>query len=108
MSDLDTNRFPISEIGLDDVEILQSYNAQMDAGNFSDAVKILDDKDFNGGGIRASIFNEIRKKIIDLEIYLLNLFADKDTYYSITEPIEEEMNGKKYWIQPIIEEEETE
>lgn len=102
MSDvLDTSREPISELGLDDLQTLSNYNSEINNAKYSNAVKVLDDAQCKKG-FRAAIFNKIKEDIINLEIFLLNLTADENTIYSLTEPTEEQMQGKLYWIQPII------
>lgn len=59
--------------------------------------------------IKQSIFKKIELAIINIKIKLLNKFiAQKDEYYSLTEPSEELMEklGKTFWIQPYKEESE--
>lgn len=59
--------------------------------------------------IKKSIFEKIELAIMNVKIKLLNKFvAQKDEYYSLTEPSEELMEklGKTFWIQPYKEESE--
>lgn len=101
MANLDTSRDPLSDFGLDDVNLLSQYNQDMNEHNYSSAVRTLDNEDCNKG-MRARVFNGIKNKMLDLEVYLLNLTADKDTLYSRTEPTAEEMGDKIFWCQPIV------
>lgn len=101
MSDLDNKRYPLSDLGIEDESMLEDYNIKVKSNKYSDAVKLLDEKKCNKG-IRASILNSIKQSILNLEVYLLNLTADADTIYSLTEPTAEQMQGKLYWIKPIL------
>lgn len=55
-------------------------------------------------GFGASICNAMQNKIREIQIYLLNKTASPDEYYALQEPTEEEMQGKLFWIQPVIDE----
>lgn len=102
MGDLNTNRLPINDIQITDENILAEYNNKMNNSNYSSAVAKLNEKHFENGGIRASIFNVLKKSIIDLEIFILNLTADQDTLYSLNEPTNQQMGDRIFWIQPIV------
>lgn len=52
-------------------------------------------------GFCAAIFNTIQNKLREIQLYLLNKTAEPDAYYSFTEPTEEEMQGKTFWLQPV-------
>lgn len=99
--EIDDSRIPISDFGLKDADLLSDYSNEIALSNYSSAVKILDDAECNKG-IRASLFNEIKSKLLKLELYFLNLKADEDTLYALEEPIPEQMGEKKFWIQPLI------
>lgn len=65
---------------------------------YDDAVILLSDNAYKGG-FRASLFNGIQNKIRALSHYLLNEYAaNEDECYSDTEPSEEQMEGKNFWI----------
>ena len=100
MSDLDTSRLPLSDIGLEDLNLLSQYNSLMDAGEYSNAVSELDINNFTGG-IRASVFNDIKSKMELIEIYLLNSVTLKGDYYSYAIPRLKEFGENNFWIQPI-------
>ena len=91
---------PHSDISLSDKEILEEHDNLIKEGKFQEATKLLDDANFSKG-IRASFFNLIEEKIKKLQIIILNKLADQDEYYSLTEPTEDEMEGKTFWIQPF-------
>lgn len=100
MSELDVSRIPISELGLDEEELLRKYMELIHAHHFSSAIEQLN-LDKCEKGIRASLFNKLKNKMLELEAYLLNLTAEPDVLYSVAEPTAEEMEGKKYWVKPI-------
>lgn len=91
---------PHNDMSAEDTEIVTQHKNLIGAGNYSDATTLLDNNDYQKG-FRASLFNSIQNKIRSVQEYLLNEFvADDDTYYSFTEPTNEQMNGKTWWIQP--------
>lgn len=91
---------PHNDMSAEDTEMVTQHKNLIDAGNYSDATTLLDNNDYQKG-FRASLFNSIQNKIRSVQEYLLNEFvADDDTYYSFTEPTNEQMNGKTWWIQP--------
>lgn len=98
-----TSRKPLSDIEITDLEKLSQYNIYVNNGNYTYATMHLNEKKVNKG-IRASILNAIKKSIIDLEVYILNLYAGSETIVSLTEP--ELTTAKKYWIQPTVKENE--
>lgn len=97
-----TDRIPISDLGLEDQDVLHKYNAAIRSHSYSSAVSILDDNQCNKG-IRASIFNEIKTRLLELEVFFLNLTADEDTLYALSEPDDAAMAGKKFWVKPYPE-----
>ena len=99
MSEEYLNRIPVSDIDIEDAVFLESYNKKITKNEITEAINILNEVSFDKG-IRASILNKIRTSILELEMAILNLTADEDTYYSLTVPTEEQMNGKKFWICP--------
>ncbi len=101
MSELNTTRDLLEDCSLFDKDRLQAYNSYMHSSNYSTAVDYLNDYNIKKG-IRASVFNAIKLKIVELELFLLNLNASPFEYYSLTEPTAEEMEGKLYWIKPML------
>ena len=58
---------------------------------------------------KQSIFDKIELAMMEIKIKFLNKFvAQKDEYYSLTEPSQELMEklGKTFWMQPYKEESE--
>ena len=100
LAELDTTRIPVSDLQADDVDVLKSYNEDMASGNFSSAVEKLNNANIDRGG-RASIFNSLKKKTQELAVWVLNLTADQDTFYSLEKPTDEQMVGKVFWVQPF-------
>ncbi len=91
---------PHNDMSAEDTEIVTQHKNLIDAGNYSDATTLLDSNDYQKG-FRASLFNSIQNKIRTVQEYLLNEFvADDDTLYKFTEPSKQEMEGRKWWIQP--------
>ncbi len=90
---------PHNEIGADDLNIVNEHNDLIEKAKYKDAVALLEDNHFSKG-FRASVFHTIQNKIHELEVYLLNKHvANCDELYSISEPTEEQMENKKFWIQ---------
>ena len=90
---------PHNDMGAEDTDIVTQHKNLIDSGNYSDATTLLNDNDYQKG-FRASLFNSIQNKIRSVQEYLLNEFvADDDEYYSYTEPTDEQMEGKTWWIQ---------
>ncbi len=91
---------PHSDMGADSIELVNRHDNLIKQNRYDDATVLLNENKYKKG-FRASLFNSIQNKIRALEIYLLNEFvADTDELYSFTEPTEEQMNGKDFWIQP--------
>lgn len=97
---IDTFRHPVSSPGLKDKTLLSGYNEEIARSNYSAAVKILNDAGCEKG-VRASLFNGIKNKLLELELYFLNLKADDDTLYALLEPTREQMGEKTFWVQPV-------
>lgn len=90
---------PHNDTGANDKSIMQEHNRLINQHKYQDATTLLDNYDFQKG-LRASVFNYLESKLNKLAVFLLNKFvASKDEYYSLTEPTEEEMGSKLFWIQ---------
>ena len=100
MSELTPNFTPYSDVEISDKESIESHNNYVQDGYYEEAITLAD-SELSGKGFRASFFNAIENKIKEFQIYLLNKTALPDEYYSLTEPTEEEMNGKLFWIKPV-------
>ena len=96
------NFTPHSDVGANEIDIVNQHKNLIDSGNYSDATTLLNNENFEKG-VRASLLNSIQNKIRKLQLYLLNeYFSEKDTYYSDEEPSLEFMkeNGYKFWSKP--------
>lgn len=100
MSELTPNFTPYSDVEISDKESIKSHSNYVDNGYYEEAIVLADSK-LSGKGFRASFFNAIENKIKEFQVYLLNKTAAPDEYYSLTEPTEEEMDGKLFWIKPV-------
>lgn len=100
MSELTPNFIPYSDVEISDKESIESHNNYVDGGYYEEAITLAD-SELSGKGFRASFFNAIENKIKEFQVYLLNKTALPDEYYSLTEPTEEEMNGRLFWIKPV-------
>lgn len=102
MADLNANDYkftPLSDVTISDGTLAEQHKNLIEHDQFSDATDLLDNNDFEKG-YRASFFNTMATKIRNLQIYLLNKLASPEEYYSLTEPTEEQMENKIFWIQP--------
>lgn len=100
MSELTPNFIPYSDVEISDKESIKSHSNYVDNGYYEEAITLAD-SELSGKGFRASFFNAIENKIKEFQVYLLNKTAAPDEYYSITEPTEEEMKNKLFWLKPI-------
>lgn len=93
---------PHSDVGANEIDIVNRHKNLINEGKFSDATTLLNNENF-GKGVRASLLNSIQNKIRKLQLYLLNEFvSDEFEYFSDTEPDAAfmEENGYTHWIQP--------
>lgn len=93
---------PHSDVGAFDLEILNEHKTLVLDGNYSDATNLLELESFQKG-VRASLLNSIQDKLRELQLYFLNTYvAEKDEYFSDTEPDTSfmEQNGYTHWIKP--------
>lgn len=104
MTKQDFSFVPVSDVSLPDMDIINNHKNLMKNGNYNEAVTLLNDLGYEKG-VRASFVNEIIKRIQNIGLYLLNLTADQEDYYSIERPDPEWMreNGKLFWIEIITE-----
>lgn len=97
------NYEPYSDISINDSSTISEYDNLINNYKYSEAKEKVDnDPTLSKKGFRSSFFNEIENKIKELEVYLLNKTASSDEYYSLTEPTDEEMSGKTFWIKPSL------
>lgn len=90
---------PHCDMSIDDGSIVKTHDDFIRQHKYSAAAAFLKNHNYQKG-FTAALFNSIQNKIRELEIYLLNEYiADQDEFYSLTEPTEEQMDGKKFWIQ---------
>ena len=100
MKQKDISFVPHSDMDIHDVNTVEQHKNLIEQNRFSEASLLLD----NIGrkkGFRAAIFNTIQNKLREIQLYLLNKTAAPNEYYSFTEPTDEEMEGKTFWLQPI-------
>ena len=98
----DVEFVPLSDVGANDIEIINEHKKLINDGNYSGATALLDEVNFEKG-VRASLFNSFQNKLRNLELYFLNSFvAEKDEYFSYEEPDENFMNdnGYTHWLKP--------
>lgn len=100
MTQKDISFVPHSDMDIDDVNTVEQHKNLIIQNRFSEAITLLDNSGHKKG-FRAAIFNAIQNKLREIQIFLLNKTAEPNEYYSLTEPSEEEMQGKTFWIQPI-------
>ena len=100
MSELTPNFTPYSDVEISDKESIEFHNNYVQNGYYEEAITLAD-SELSGKGFRASFFNAIENKIKEFQVYLLNKTAAPDEYYSLTEPTEEEMKNKLFWLKPI-------
>lgn len=100
MKQKDISFVPHSDMDIHDVNTVEQHKNLIARNRFSEAASLLDNANHKKG-FRATIFNTLQNKLREIQIYLLNKTAAPNEYYSLTEPTEEEMEGKTFWLQPI-------
>ncbi|MBD5511661.1 MAG: hypothetical protein HDR08_10470 [Lachnospiraceae bacterium] len=100
MKQRDISFVPHSDMDIHDVTTVEQHKNLIEQNRFSEAASLLNNTGHKKG-FRAAIFNTIQNKLREIQIYLLNKTAAPNEYYSLTEPTEEEMEGKTFWLQPI-------
>ena len=100
MKQKDISFVPHSDMDIHDVTTVEQHKNLIEQNRFSEAASLLDNTGHKKG-FRAAIFNTIQNKLREIQLYLLNKTAAPNKYYSLTEPTEEEMEGKTFWLQPI-------
>ncbi|MBD5537584.1 MAG: hypothetical protein HDQ99_19425 [Lachnospiraceae bacterium] len=95
---------PHSDMDIQDAPLVERHKNLIARNKLSEASSLLDNAGYNKG-FRAAICNAMQNKLRKIQIYLLNKSAAANEYYSITEPTDEEMEGKTFWLQPIEESE---
>ncbi len=100
MKQKDISFVPHSDMDIHDADVVEQHQNLIARNRFSEAASLLDNASHKKG-FRATIFNTIQNKLREIQIYLLNKTAAPNEYYSLTEPSDEEMEGKTFWMQPI-------
>lgn len=91
---------PHSDMDVDKRNVAIQHDNIIKKKKYSDSTALLNENNYHDG-FRASLFNSIQNKIRSFQIYLLNEFnAEPDELYSLTEPTQEQMQGKNFWIRP--------
>ena len=85
MTKQDFSFVPVSDVALSDVELLNQHKALINGNNYSQATTLLNNASYEKG-VRASFINGIVNKVQNIGLYLLNLTADPEEYYSIEQP----------------------
>ena len=94
----DISFVPHSDMDIDGVSINEEHKNLIQQGNYSDATTLLEEQGYNKG-FKASLFNSIQNKINVLQNYMQNEYAtENDSYYSDTEPTDEEIGEARYWV----------
>lgn len=88
---------PLSDIGVNDKEIVDTHASFIEEGKYTDATNYLDNENYDKG-MRAELFNNVSNKVSLLGNYIINNPFKSDEIYSETEPIDSESN---WWIQPV-------
>ena len=104
MSELNINFEPHSDITIQDETIVEAHKNLLKQDLYAEAKELIDSADnLLKKGFKAVDFNEIEKKIKELQVYLLNKKAEPYEYYSLTEPTVEFMTNNNYmfWIKPV-------
>lgn len=93
---------PHSDVGTFEIDVVNQHDNLINEGSYNDATALLETESFNRG-VRASFLNSMQDKLRKLQLYFLNEFvAEKDEYFSDTEPDTEFMqqNGYTHWLKP--------
>lgn len=92
---------PHNDMDVKDIDTVNSHHKMIKQGKYSEAVSILDENEYNSG-FRSSLFNTIQNKIRKLQLYLMNkVVAKPEELFSDTEPTDDQMEGKLFWIKPL-------
>ena len=104
MTKQDFSFVPVSDVALSDVEILNRHKELINQNNYDEATTLLNNSSYEKG-VRASFINGIVNKIVKIGLYLLNLTANPEEYYSIEQPdpVWMKANGKLFWIKVVTE-----
>ena len=89
---------PHGDMDIDGAAINEGHRKLIQQSNYSDATSLLNEQGYNKG-FRASLFNSIQNKINVLQYYMQNEYTtENDSYYSDTEPTDEEIGSARYWV----------
>ena len=92
---------PHRDMSADDIDLVLQHDSLISQKSYDNATALLNNNKYEKG-FRASLFNSFQNKLRKFEEFLLNEFvAENGEYYKFTEPSEEEMEGKQWWIQPF-------
>jgi len=98
MSFVNYNYIPNSDIALDDSNAISTYKNQVNLHNYTDAVSSLNTNSLNKG-FRASKLNNIEECLVNVGTQVLLMTKYQDTVFAITEPTDDQMSGKLFWMQ---------
>jgi hypothetical protein len=94
----DISFVPHSDMNIENSLINEEHKKLIKQGNYSDATALLNEQGYNKG-FRASLFNSIQNKINVLQDYMQNEYTtENDSYYSDTEPTDDEIGNARYWV----------
>ncbi len=90
---------PHNDMSTEDIGIVKEHDSLIKQKQHANAAVLLKNNGYSKG-FRASLFQALESRLNDLGVFLLNEFAaNADEYYSTSEPTDEQMADKKFWIQ---------
>lgn len=90
---------PMSDMGVNDENVVKEHDELIESGNYTEATKYLNNKNYKKGA-RASFFNGLTGRTSTLGDQLINNPARVDEVYSNSEPVN---STDTWWFQPSIE-----
>jgi len=92
---------PLSDMGANDRDVIDTHAALINEGKYTEATNYLDEENYDKGA-RASFFNELAERINILGTHILNNEYSLDEIYLSDEPTED-ADKKTWWLQPPSE-----